>query len=293
MGKKKKGKCVFCGDRTAMTIEDVVPQWAARELRRLHPHEYVKAVTAHTDGNLVLGVRMTKVGSAAAVKLPLVCGPCNNLLGREIEDPTSKVLKPMLGGTPSTVTPEDCAQIAAWGTLKALCYDIIQPDPGRVVFTPELHTFRADRRASPQFKMWMGRYDGHDSDLAWHMRAATINSADYRGVPAGTPHSQVLTRILGDLIMQSVYVGIRGRALPSRFERPEGDPFAIRVWPRPSQPLEWPPLQSITGENLRYFAGIPESLVSMPTPPEPDMPLGEGQRPHGLLPEEQTPRQGP
>jgi hypothetical protein len=274
MSKKKRGKCVFCGERTDMTVEDVVPHWAARELRRLHPHQYVQAVTALTDGNDVLRIRQTKVGSAAAVKLPLVCAHCNNVMGREMEDPTSKLLKPMLGGTPTDLTAADCTTIAGWGTLKALCYDIIEPDPGRVVFAGEMRSFYALRKPAPQFKMWLGKFEGHESDLAWHGRSHTTSHTDLPGFPAGTPHAQVLTRILGDLIMQSVFVGIRGRGFPSGYERPELDPFTIQVWPPPSKPLQWPPPSPVTAETLRYFADVPESLVTKPVPPEPDQGAG-------------------
>ena len=271
MGKKKRGPCIFCGVRTDLTIEDVFPHWAARELRRLHPHTFVQAVSVSTDGDTILKERKRKVGSVAAVKLPRLCDPCNKAMGKSIEKPASSLMKPMLGGTLSVVGAGDCDVIATWGTLKALCYDLIESDPGRVVFQGELRSFFALQKPPPQFKMWIGKFEGQDSDLAWHMRSSTYSPNDYPGFPSGTPHSQVLTLIMGDLIVQSVFVGIRGRRFPSLYERPENDPFTIRVWPRVATTQEWPPAMSITPANLRYFANIPEPLVPKPVPPEPEV----------------------
>jgi hypothetical protein len=267
-------------------MEDVFPQWAARELRRLHPHQYVQAVNVTTDGSTVLNLRQNKTGTVASLKMPLVCGPCNKLLGNDIENPTSAILKPVLGGAPTVFTPDQCATVATWGTLKALCYEVVEQSPAAVVSTADLYEFRMTRRPAPQFQMWIGKFDGHDLDLAWHGRSSTISWFDYPGFPAGTPHAQVLTRILGDLIVQSVFVGVRGRVFASRYERPQGDPFTIRIWPPPAQPVRWPPPSIITPETLRYFADIPEPLVSQSLPPIPGMKPQEppeSKRPHPLI----------
>lgn len=274
MSKKRRGNCVFCGTRTDMTIEDVFPHWAANELKRLYPHQYVTAVETVSLDEAILISNFKRWGSAAAVKLPLVCCPCNKRFGNKLEKPTSDILKPALGGVTTPIRRKDCELLAAWGMLKALCYDIIDPDPGRVVYASELHAFRTQIGPAPRFQMWFGQFQRHESELAFHVRDHTVSPFDYPGFPSGTPHAQVLTRILGDLVVQSVFVGIRGRRVEDRYDRPQNETCTIRIWPPPTEPQTWPPPEPITRETLPAFAGFPESLIGQVFPDEPDSPEG-------------------
>lgn len=74
-----------------------------------------------------------------------------------------------------------------------------------------------------------------------HMRDTTYSPNDYKDFPAGTPHAQFLTLIFGELILQSVFIGHRGRVTISAYQRPEGDPFTVIAWPMGGDSISWPP----------------------------------------------------
>ena len=86
------GFCVFCENHTILTKEDVLPKWVARELRRPHPHAYVGMTVVHITEAGAKN-RWSKKGSVAALKMPRLCNPCNNVLGG-IEKAAGRVLNP-------------------------------------------------------------------------------------------------------------------------------------------------------------------------------------------------------
>jgi hypothetical protein len=199
-----------------------------------------------------------------------LCDPCNKRMGK-LEEAVSPILKPALGGQPISITNNDQRSLARWGTLKALAYDAHTSAQPKVAIEDDYSAFYAMTRPAPELHLWLGRYDGHLHELAFFVRDSTYCPTDLPRLPAGTPHAQFLTIRFGRLIMQSVFIGVRGRAAPSLYRHPDGiDAFAVQAWPASVNPINWPPKQSMDDAALAVFANIPESMVSGPLRGKPD-----------------------
>lgn len=272
MAKTHWGECVFCGNSDKLSEEDPLPKWVSRELQRLHPHDYVWAVDIDLNESEIIRHVGKKVGSPSTVKLPVVCEPCNNGWMSDIENATQIFMLASLGGVPIEITSEQQHTLATWGTLKALTYDLKQPNYTPVVSSQDLQLFYAERKPPTQFKMWLGHYSGHTDHLAFVLREATAAVEDYDGFRAGTPHAQILNLVFGDLVVQSIFVGVEGRRVPSAYGRLPVDPSAVRVWPPTAEPIHWPPTVQLTSKGFETFAGMPmepEALIRLTSPRRP------------------------
>ena len=112
--------------------------------------------------------------------------------------------------------------------------------------------------------MWLGHYSSHTDHLAFVLREATTSAEDYDGFRAGTPHPQILNLVFGDLVVQSIFVGVEGRRVPSAYGRLPIDPSAVSVWPPAPKPIYWPPPVQLTSKGFETFAGMPmepEALI--------------------------------
>ena len=278
MSKKRKGRCVFCGAHGQLTDEDPLPKWVAEEFRRLYPAMHsVWSTQLETEGDQVIYSHGKKVGSAAAIKLPVVCAACNGGWMGLIEKTTKRFLVPTISGGAITLTPEHQMELGKWGTLKALTYALVKPNDTQVVFAPDLHAFFAARKPPPGFQMWLARYAGHPSHLAFHVRGTAYTSGPYEDIPDGTPHAQLLTFVYGELVVQSVYVGLRTRRLPGGYRRSDDDPYSICVWPPSGDDIRWPPPGQVTEDSFRRFADTPIHpipVVGQKLPPVPGKPTG-------------------
>ena len=273
MSKKKRDRCLFCGTYGEMTDEDVVSLWIARELKQLyHPDTDVMSVSVEAHGSAILHQHVVRAGNAGTMKLPQLCEPCNKEMGA-LEKRASLILRPTIGGTPVSISPADQLTLGTWGTLKALTYDAYPTSEPKVSGRPDLRAFYASPRPAPDFSMWLGRFNGvpgHLVDFAFHVRDTTFSPFPYPGLPAGTPHAQLMTLRFGRLVLQSVFVGVRGRVSPSSYDRPPNEAFTIKVWPPSPHTQEWPPSIGMDIPAFAAFANVPEAVIRRTLPPEPD-----------------------
>ena len=232
MTRRHSGTCVFCGRSGRLTKEDLISTWVGKEIRRLHGDPRTLSIELDANQQGLVSQHQKVVGSASSIKLPLVCEPCNKKWMSKIELDASSVLRPTLSGGSVTITPAQQKVIARWATLKALTCDLRRPNASPVVFPDDLHAFYATRNPAQQFQVWMAEYRGHLDHIVWFARWATLTDTAFKGLPARTPHGQVFTLVFGHLVMQSVFVGLRGREIPLGYQRNESDD-AVRVWPAP------------------------------------------------------------
>jgi len=118
---KRYVQCIFCDERKPRAREDVIPRWMSQELN--------PTGAVYTDfftdlpGNPVLK-RSKKSADLATLKLPDVCVDCNGVWTSGLEKDTKPILLPLLRGRPTSISPAEQRQIAAWCQLKCFrCFD--------------------------------------------------------------------------------------------------------------------------------------------------------------------------
>lgn len=118
MSKRLLGWCYLCARWSELTDEDVVSTWVRRVLKTMH------------DPTHDLPPRYL---------MPL-CGPCNNALGNQFENPAAPILKPLIRGETVTLTPQQQKIVASWAVMKdyefAMARDVFFTADGPVVASP-------------------------------------------------------------------------------------------------------------------------------------------------------------
>jgi hypothetical protein len=98
--------CIICDERRASTKEDIVPNWLRREIRKLN-------VYAGQINQASLLVRM--------------CEDCNSTFGRRYEDKAAPILKPLLRGEDTLLSPSDQRMMVRWLVKTVLFFALSRP----------------------------------------------------------------------------------------------------------------------------------------------------------------------
>jgi hypothetical protein len=168
------------------------------------------------------------------------------------EKHTERILKGSIGGTEATVKPEQARGLARWGILKSLTVDYMQPPRDRVS-TEEDRLALIDSDDVPEgFFMSLARYDTHRGRRAFHTRAVLgVTYEEHRYL-----HSQLMTMVLGCLVVQTTFVGAETmRATRMGFRIPDDD-WRLHVWPQPNDDTVWPPPNTVGQDDIVKFADI-------------------------------------
>ncbi len=219
-------------------------------------------VRAIIDQGQVISRYERTTGSASSVKLPLVCEPCNNGWMSQIETGAANQLRDALAGTAISIDLEGQKNIATWMALKALTFDLGEPNPFRVVTEADLSELFQDRCPPPQLRAWVARYDGNPKHLTFYARQPFVHPESVNGAVEGDPHAQSLTLVFGKLVVQSIYVPLAGRPFPMAYDRPDSL-HDHAIWPGPGRTVVWPPSLALTERGLTQYAYMPMSPASL------------------------------
>ena len=249
-----------------------MPLWVTKEIRRLYPDMAVTSTQFTYTQGAVQHSHTKPVGSVSNIKLPIVCGPCNNVWMSQLENRAGRQLVAAIGDTSLTLVPEAQSDIAKWMTLKALTFDLGEPNPMRVVTDDDLHAFYATRSPQPQFVVRLARYgEPHLGHLIFFNRRGYAYPESREDVFA---YAQILTLVFGRLVIQSIYVPVANQSLPSvLYRRPI--PYDIVIWPGREESIGWPPPLSLDREKIASYSGLPgnpESFAGQPAPRKPKKP---------------------
>jgi len=228
--------------------------------------------TDTNDLGAMINQHQKLVGSAASLKLPVVCPNCNKKWMGNIELNASAILRPALAGQGITISPAQQRIVARWAALKAMLYDLRRPNDHPVVLDADLKAFYAVRNPPPQFQLRLGQYKGQLKHSGFHLRATTFATQTFGELPAGEPHAELLTVIFGELIVHSVLVGLRGRDVPGLYQRGELDLAMVRVWPPSVGDITWPPTEAMDDQAVTALTGTPYGPVTSIGSPLPGVP---------------------
>lgn len=260
-----KKTCIFCA-RRANSDEDVIPKWIPRLLRK-QERERVPMRTSrfgHEPHDQLAGESIQKVGS--------VCSQCNNGWMSRLEEDVKPILKPMILGSPVTLTASQQERITTWMTKCALMYESMAT--GEVFYNGlDRHHFMTTSSPLAATSVWLGQYTGGIRVIAdYRLLSRQQNSG-------GSVTILVLTLVLGKLALQLTTA--RGTQVIPQIELPtmvleDTKDLLVQLWPVNLLGVQWPPLCSFDDETNRIkylvvrFGG--KELTSghkAPHPPKP------------------------
>ena len=148
--------CVLCGDDShALTEEHVWSDWIATALDvRDQRGRYWVGGEPGTEPRLLWH------GGPFQATVTVLCERCNGGLGKRLESPASKLLKPMIAGKSAQVLrPHHQALLSAWALKAALMMDLFCPNP-RVIPDEEYALFyRREQPVQGRHMVWIAARD--------------------------------------------------------------------------------------------------------------------------------------
>jgi len=143
----KLGNCIFCGSYGPITNEDAVPVWL---MTMLAPAGFSWGrAPADWRSNL----RPTQLGYR--LKLPALCGPCNNAWLGPIEKQLKPRLSAWMAGVLSSMTADDQRLIAFWAVKTAMTVQLAHPQAQPVIPMTQYRELHKARNQPPRgFYVW-------------------------------------------------------------------------------------------------------------------------------------------
>lgn len=194
--------CVFCRSPGKMTGEHVFGDWISRIGLPAEPVQ-------HAVGRLNRSLRGIGVSRPFTRVVRDVCASCNNGWMAKLEDAASRVLRPMILGTPANLSERDAATVAAWIHKTALVNMLMTDDAeqarGDLLLGQELrHLYAIKEHQHPpsQTQFWSGRYTG-EARVASAWVTPMVAFVEGLGVPA-VPQAYAMTLVIGRLLLQGL-----------------------------------------------------------------------------------------
>lgn len=234
MSGPRKVLCIFCGQRRERAVEDIVSHWLAKEVGGEPPFFAGDDVTI-IGNQVVARGKARPYGSAAALKLPQVCKPCNTGWMSLLERRAKPLLVPMIRGRGTSLTPAEQRIVAAWAQLKMISYDA-RRDPRSLPATTA-HEFSQVRQPRESVLVLLGAFEGYGTGVGVpHARRVAAVA------PIGTPVD--VTRV--SLGFGFLFIQVLDRHelcdWPIEMLAPSESCW-VRCWPEwfPFTNLRWPP----------------------------------------------------
>ncbi len=246
-------RCIFCDQRREQAIEDIIPDWIAKEIGGTPPFtvDYFDDVRG-SEAKRRSGASM----ALEQLKLRGVCARCNNEWMSRIEDSVKPLLTDLIRGQARLVTSQDCRLLAAWCQLKCICidarygggYEGIRHLPSEVA-----HSFGQREQPLLSSSVAIGRFDAPPAGvmLRWgrHM-------GDMAGTSEHPPMRLVTASLAIGSVVAKVVIGAWIADRPSlKATFPKAPDWAVPCWPVDLEvAYTWPPRVSITPEAFDHFA---------------------------------------
>lgn len=235
--------CAFCPE-PATTGEHLWSDWV---------NPLVGKKRRYIIGRRIRGEERKWESVGLHLKFPVLCGPCNNNWGSDIETRMKNVSSLMVrDGEPTDLRVSDIATIAIYSQLKAFVCDYGQDEVPSFYGTAERRAFRRDFTFPPGINMWLARTFGTHG----------VFTGAYAKPPLKTPkrfHIYVFMVSIGQLVIQVTSArwtkkSNRKYAPPPNLTQASfWDRFSIPIWPNCVTPIHWPPREQLAGNFLNAF----------------------------------------
>jgi len=202
--------------------------------------------------NRDFGVLKVRAAAPLRLKARVVCARCNNRWMSRLEAAAQPILRTLIRGLPSSLTPDNQETLAAWSVKTAYMFRYAVR-PVRPVPQPWRDMFYADRSLPPSTHVWFGRYGGDAVCRAW--TTPLILKVPSR--PHESREGELFTLALGQAVMQVAFIdydGLQGTIVP-----PDGaERLIMQIWPTCGS-QHWPPPMAFTDTGLEDYS---RSLLS-------------------------------
>jgi hypothetical protein len=207
-----------------------------------------------------------------SIRERLLCQPCNNVwLGAQIEEPASRLFKPLIAGASGTLTPTLQALIGTWCVKTAL---LMEYKAERTPAAALMHAMRLTKQPPPGSAVWLAGNRGSPFLLSPHGLAPP----DSQIVGSGCFSVFVLGHVVAVILVSP------NPDLKMIF----GGPTVTQVWPVQLANTRWPLPHFLEDEGqVEGFHQMVDKAVQARLPKgwrmtgtEPVVPDPEGPRPH-------------
>jgi hypothetical protein len=235
-----KRLCAFCPS-LATTGEHCWPDWVNRILGE--KRRYIIRQGKDRSWQTV-GLRQ---------KFPVLCDPCNNEWGSDIEarmrDVSSSMVK---SGDRKLLDREDILAIHIYSQLKAFVCDYAQEEVESFYGPGERRAFRSDLTFPSGTSIWLARTDDDHG----------VFDGAYAKPPLNTSrrfHTYIFMTSLGQLVIQLTSVRWTKKSNRKFADPPlltqdvRWDSFSIPIYPKVRLPVNWPPQHQLVFEDLKGF----------------------------------------
>lgn len=231
--------CIFCGN-TPTTKEHIFPEWSHEYLGPREATNAKMLVSAqHKDRtDFVFDLRMS--GPLRDWQIKCVCGglrkSCNNGWMRELENEVRPIMKPLILGDRTRLSPVHQKVIATWAVLKA----ILSHHP--FIKRKKRKIFASTRVPQAEWSVWIGHYEHSERSARFVSRPFVLGPVGTEGRPA-VPNCHASTQILNKLLVHVVNCVRPDFPYRWDFSRRGGRPLdgaILRIWPPTGQTIDWP-----------------------------------------------------
>lgn len=244
--------CRFCNKLGPESIEDVLPEWYARELRA----DVIAggaAIVPPTWFGGTFEVKPDEPGTPtpdrpkqtpAMFLLSNVCDSCNGGWMSRLENAAKRTLMPLIRGKERSLSPRAQWLIARWGQLKWISVAALSPEER--LPDSRAHHFFDMPDPLPDVEVHVGAYDFDPAHISYPFIEAWGVAHRARGAPID--HLRVT------VIFKHLVVTIGGPAAedPTTRGGAPHDAHLLKCWPEPDLAgLPWPPARLVTKDDLK------------------------------------------
>jgi hypothetical protein len=204
-GECETGPCILCGDHTKLTGEHIFAHWISRATC---PTQYpdLQLILKTPDSSLVERFNLTNFKAPrnkgfSNVRLNVLCDSCNSGWGSELQEQTSKVLKPILQGDPLLLDDSARQIVATWMTSFVIVRQFLHPELNSISEETRLEFFKT-KKPMNGISIWVARYDGAN---AYESPCRTLTIFKETDKTPPTPNTGFLTMNIGNLIFFALW----------------------------------------------------------------------------------------
>lgn len=238
-------KCVFCG-AADVTKEHVFSRWTHQYML---PRESGKAKS-------FIGMDYIDRSDHIVQKLPgairdwqvkCVCGgfqhSCNSGWMKGIEDAAKPILKPLILGQQTRISPSSQQIIATWASLKNMVAEYGLGGHITVHHTQRKRMMTIQLPPASRWGVWIGHYERMEWKPEWVSRPLLIvpekQLAKLTNREPSYFNSNCTTQIIGKLFIHVIHTPMPNLIGRVRFDLPDGGSL-YRIWPPSVFDISWP-----------------------------------------------------
>lgn len=193
--------CLFCGVRSPLSKEHVLPDWLSRIGLDMTP-------VTQAAGRILGSPHLQWTAPPFTQTVRAVCKPCNTGWMSTIETAAKRAAEPLIHGRSVHLTAEDQAILSVWAFKTALIGTLVFSDRQRAngYGLPDteyelLYRWRERVGPPPRTQFWIGRYGG--ATRPWSVWVTPI-AIDVPGADPDLPDGYLITVIVGQMLVHGV-----------------------------------------------------------------------------------------